>query len=218
MTLLPKQRGEIAHLDASRHARSAGYTGKHTGEEFRTPRADGYARYMLCDGPRSCLIQLPYGRLARSQCRISPQARDPEAHRPQKGCRSAFQRPWHPLTFVFVLPEKPMTEEQEVSREYVAPDGTPIVGTPSVSSDAPRSAASFPTDSPTTKARQRYSLERPANRPSRRQDRLPRRRRPQMDLRPAALQTNGKNPFRQKKSSASSSTPKMAGASTPTTP
>lgn len=53
---------EIAHLDALKAwARSAGYTGKHTGEEFRTPRADGYARYMLCDGPRSCLIQLPYG-------------------------------------------------------------------------------------------------------------------------------------------------------------
>lgn len=38
-----------------------GYTGKHSGEIFRTPMADGYACYMLADGRKSFLIHLPYG-------------------------------------------------------------------------------------------------------------------------------------------------------------
>jgi hypothetical protein len=38
-----------------------GYPGKYTGEIYRTPRADGSANYMMADGPKSCLIHLPYG-------------------------------------------------------------------------------------------------------------------------------------------------------------
>lgn len=39
-----------------------GYAGKHTGDIFRHPMADGYACYMFADaGRRSCLIHLPYG-------------------------------------------------------------------------------------------------------------------------------------------------------------
>ena len=40
---------------------SRGYTGKYTGEIYRVGVADGYAQYMVADGPKSCLIHLPYG-------------------------------------------------------------------------------------------------------------------------------------------------------------
>lgn len=39
-----------------------GYDGEHTGREFRTPQADGYARYMFGDRKGSpILLHLPYG-------------------------------------------------------------------------------------------------------------------------------------------------------------
>lgn len=38
-----------------------GYTGKYTGEIYSEGVADGYARYMVMDGPKSGLIHLPYG-------------------------------------------------------------------------------------------------------------------------------------------------------------
>ena len=38
-----------------------GYTGKHTGSIYRAQVADGYAQYMLADGPRGGLVHLPYG-------------------------------------------------------------------------------------------------------------------------------------------------------------
>ncbi len=47
--------------------RSKGYTGKHTGAIYREGVADGYAVYMLADGPKSCLIHLPYGDAYQSQ-------------------------------------------------------------------------------------------------------------------------------------------------------
>ena len=37
-----------------------GYKGKHTGRIYREQVADGYALYMMADGPGSCLIHLPY--------------------------------------------------------------------------------------------------------------------------------------------------------------
>lgn len=39
----------------------AGYTGPHTGKIVYFPVGDGNAQYMLADGPKSCLIHLPYG-------------------------------------------------------------------------------------------------------------------------------------------------------------
>lgn len=41
--------------------RANGFNGKHTGGIYRQGVADGYAMYMLADGPKSCLIHLPYG-------------------------------------------------------------------------------------------------------------------------------------------------------------
>lgn len=38
-----------------------GFTGKYTGEIYKDGVADGYALYMLADGPKSFLIHLPYG-------------------------------------------------------------------------------------------------------------------------------------------------------------
>lgn len=38
-----------------------GYKGKHTGKIARYGVADGYAQYMLADGPKSFLIHLPFG-------------------------------------------------------------------------------------------------------------------------------------------------------------
>ena len=38
-----------------------GYKGKHTGKVLRIPHADGYAQYMVADGPKSFLVHLPYG-------------------------------------------------------------------------------------------------------------------------------------------------------------
>lgn len=39
-----------------------GYTGKNTGRIYQTPVADGYAEYMVVEGPgiRSFLVHLPY--------------------------------------------------------------------------------------------------------------------------------------------------------------
>lgn len=37
-----------------------GYKGKHTGRVVRFGVADGYALYMIADGPKSFLIHLPY--------------------------------------------------------------------------------------------------------------------------------------------------------------
>lgn len=39
----------------------AGYTGKYTGEIYKEHVADGYALYMVMDGPKFGLIHLPYG-------------------------------------------------------------------------------------------------------------------------------------------------------------
>lgn len=42
--------------------RANGYTGKYTGEIYSEGVADGYARYMVAQGPRKfVLIHLPYG-------------------------------------------------------------------------------------------------------------------------------------------------------------
>lgn len=41
--------------------RANGHAGPHTGKIVMFPVADGYAKYMLADGRRSCLIHLPYG-------------------------------------------------------------------------------------------------------------------------------------------------------------
>lgn len=38
-----------------------GYRGKHTGDILAVPYADSYAYYMFADGPKACLIHLPYG-------------------------------------------------------------------------------------------------------------------------------------------------------------
>jgi hypothetical protein len=38
-----------------------GFPGQHTGKTISFQVADGYAEYMLADGPTSCLIHLPYG-------------------------------------------------------------------------------------------------------------------------------------------------------------
>jgi len=38
-----------------------GFTGKYTGEIYRESIADGYALYMMADGPKSFLIHLKYG-------------------------------------------------------------------------------------------------------------------------------------------------------------
>lgn len=40
---------------------SQGYKGKHTGKIYREGVADGYALYMMADGPKSFLVHLPYG-------------------------------------------------------------------------------------------------------------------------------------------------------------
>ncbi len=53
---------EAAHSKAlADWLRKNGYTGKHTGRILTVPFADGQAQYMFADGPRSCLIHLPYG-------------------------------------------------------------------------------------------------------------------------------------------------------------
>jgi len=41
--------------------KKGGYTGKYTGEIYSVGVADGHANYMVADGPKSCLIHLPYG-------------------------------------------------------------------------------------------------------------------------------------------------------------
>ena len=53
---------EEAHMEKlAKWLRARGYTGKYTGEIYREGVADGYACYMLADGPQSFLIHLPYG-------------------------------------------------------------------------------------------------------------------------------------------------------------
>jgi hypothetical protein len=41
--------------------KAKGWNGKHTGGIVRFGVADGHAVYMMADGPKSCLIHLPYG-------------------------------------------------------------------------------------------------------------------------------------------------------------
>ncbi len=41
--------------------KARGYVGPYTGAIYREGVADGYALYVLADGPKSCLIHLPYG-------------------------------------------------------------------------------------------------------------------------------------------------------------
>lgn len=55
---------EESHRAALRDwLKTNGYTGKYSGEIFRTPMADGYACYMLAEGKgkKAFLIHLPYG-------------------------------------------------------------------------------------------------------------------------------------------------------------
>jgi hypothetical protein len=55
-------RAEDKHkTDLMEWLQRAGYTGKQTGKVYRDQVADGYALYMVADGPKSCLIHLPYG-------------------------------------------------------------------------------------------------------------------------------------------------------------
>lgn len=59
-----EQRREAEHRAAlSAWLRANGWTGKNTGRTVRFGVADGYALYMLAEGPgrKSCLIHLPYG-------------------------------------------------------------------------------------------------------------------------------------------------------------
>ncbi len=56
---LAKEEKHMADLKA--WLKKVGYTGKHTGEILKEPVADGYALYMVADGPKFCLIHLPYG-------------------------------------------------------------------------------------------------------------------------------------------------------------
>lgn len=53
---------ERVHEDALKNwLQSNGYAGPRTGEILREPVGDGYACYMLADGPNRVLIHLPYG-------------------------------------------------------------------------------------------------------------------------------------------------------------
>lgn len=55
-------KAEAAHKKAlAKWLKEAGYTGKYTGELVSFPVADGYAQYMMADGPKSFLVHLPYG-------------------------------------------------------------------------------------------------------------------------------------------------------------
>jgi len=58
-----EQKREEEHRELlKQHLIKMGYDGKHTGRIYRSPVADGYAEYMMCDGGRtSYLIHLPYG-------------------------------------------------------------------------------------------------------------------------------------------------------------
>jgi hypothetical protein len=56
------QRDEQAHTQCLKDwLVSKGWSGKHTGKILYMPMGDGAAAYMLADGPKSCLIHLPYG-------------------------------------------------------------------------------------------------------------------------------------------------------------
>lgn len=51
-----------AHQESvAKWMRENGFPGKNTGRIYRTPRADGYANYMVAEGRSTCLIHLPYG-------------------------------------------------------------------------------------------------------------------------------------------------------------
>jgi hypothetical protein len=53
---------EKKHMaDLKAFLKKAGYTGKYTGEIYKDGVADGYALYMVMDGPKSGLVHLPYG-------------------------------------------------------------------------------------------------------------------------------------------------------------
>jgi hypothetical protein len=57
-----RKREEEHQLKLKQWLADAGYTGPYTGEIYSTPRADGYANYMIGDKGRSgILIHLPYG-------------------------------------------------------------------------------------------------------------------------------------------------------------
>jgi hypothetical protein len=57
-----EQAAEEKHMaDLKAWLIKAGYTGKYTGEIYSEGVADGSALYMVADGPKSCLIHLPYG-------------------------------------------------------------------------------------------------------------------------------------------------------------
>lgn len=63
-TLEQWNKAESDHTESIRTWLSdKGYTGKNAGKIFQTPVADGYARYMLAEGPgmKSFLLHLPYG-------------------------------------------------------------------------------------------------------------------------------------------------------------
>lgn len=56
------QAAEDAHIAALKaYMIDMGYTGKHTGDIYSVPIADGYALYMLADGRGGGLVHLPYG-------------------------------------------------------------------------------------------------------------------------------------------------------------
>ncbi len=57
-----EQAAEAAHMQAVRDwLKKNGYTGPHSGKIYREGVADGYAQYMMADGPKSFLLHLPYG-------------------------------------------------------------------------------------------------------------------------------------------------------------
>ncbi len=57
------QAAEDAHIAALKaYLIDMGYTGKHTGDIYSAPIADGFALYMVADAARGAgLIHLPYG-------------------------------------------------------------------------------------------------------------------------------------------------------------
>lgn len=57
-----EEKAEIDHIaQLKEHFIACGYNGKYTGKIYREGVADGYAVYMVVDGPKSFLIHLPYG-------------------------------------------------------------------------------------------------------------------------------------------------------------
>ena len=56
-----EEREETHLADLAAWLRENGFAGEHTGDTIRLQIADGYARYMLADGPYPALVHLPYG-------------------------------------------------------------------------------------------------------------------------------------------------------------